>query len=250
MGDPARGEAPMAGRATARDEGHAPSGADVRSPRLVGREAESGQLATALAGSGALVLVEGEAGIGKSRLVREFLSSGVGHGHMALVAACPPLHQPFTLGPLVDALRQAADGVAGLRLSPLAGTLRPLLPEWVDLPAAPEPMQDAGASRHRLFRALAELLGRLGVSVLVVEDAHWADEVTLEFLLFVAAGPPQRLNLVVTYRPDEVTAVPLLRRLSSRLPAGRGTRITLRPLDVPATASLVSSMLGGELVSE
>jgi len=240
----------MAGRATARDEGHAPSGADVRSPRLVGREAESGQLATALAGSGALVLVEGEAGIGKSRLVREFLSSGVGHGHKALVAACPPLHQPFTLGPLVDALRQAADGVAGLRLSPLAGTLRPLLPEWVDLPAAPEPMQDAGASRHRLFRALAELLGRLGVSVLVVEDAHWADEVTLEFLLFVAAGPPQRLNLVVTYRPDEVTAVPLLRRLSSRLPAGRGTRITLRPLDVPATASLVSSMLGGELVSE
>ncbi|HEY1914342.1 MAG TPA: LuxR C-terminal-related transcriptional regulator, partial [Streptosporangiaceae bacterium] len=187
----------------------------------------------------------------KSRLVREFLASQDAREHRSLIAACPPVHQPFTLGPLVDALRQAADGVAGLRLSPLAGTLRPLLPEWAaDLPEAPEQLQDASAARHRLFRALAELLARLGVSVLVVEDAHWADEVTLEFLLFITASQAPRISLVVTYRPDEMTSVPLLRRLSSRMPAGGGARITLRPLDVTATASLVSSMLGGELVSE
>jgi DNA-binding CsgD family transcriptional regulator len=209
------------------------------------------QLASALARPGALVLVEGEAGIGKSRLIREFLASADGRGRTALVAACPPVHQPFTLGPLVDALRQAAGRAQGLQLSPLAGTLRPLLPEWAaGLPAAPEPLPDASAARHQLFRALAELLGGLGVSVLVVEDAHWADEVTLEFLLFMMAGQPQRISLVVTFRPEEIAAVPLLRRLSSRLPAVGGTRITLCPLDVRATASLVSSMLGSERVSE
>ena len=242
----------MAGRAAAVHGDRTPKPTNVRPPRLVGRDAETGQLAAALARPGALVLVEGEPGIGKSRLVREFLGSAAGRRHKALIAMCPPVHQPFTLGALVDALRQVPAGPRGLRLSALAGTLRPLLPEWAaDLPAAPEPLEDASASRHRLFRALAELLGCLGVAVLVVEDAHWADEATLEFLLFTTASQPQRLSLVVTYRPDDVPAAPLLRRLSARLPAdGAGARIALRPLDVSGTASLVSSMLDGERVSE
>jgi hypothetical protein len=74
---------------------------------------------------------------------------------------------------VVDALQRAADGVAGLGLTTLAGALRPLFPEWVaDLPPAPEAAEDAPAARHRLFRALAELIGRLQIDVLVMEDVH------------------------------------------------------------------------------
>ena len=242
----------MVGRSAAVNADRTPGPTNVRPPRMVGREAETGQLAAALARPGALVLVEGEAGVGKSRLVREFLGSVAGRRHKALIAASPPVHQPFTLGPLIDALRQAAVGARGLRLSPLAGTLRPLLPEWAaDLPSALEPLEDASAARHRLFRALAELLGCLGVTALVVEDAHWADEATLEFLLFMTVGQPQRMSLVVTYRPHDVPTAPMLRRLSARMPAsGADARIVLRPLDVSGTASLVSSMLDGERVSE
>jgi DNA-binding CsgD family transcriptional regulator/tetratricopeptide (TPR) repeat protein len=244
----------------------------IRSPALIGREQELAALAQALAAGPAVVLVEGEAGIGKSRLVLEYLASPAGTRHRSLAAACPPFRQPFTLGPVVDALRQATGDVTGLRLSPLAGALRPLFPEWADgLPPAPEPLDDPSAARHRLFRALAELLERLGVAVLVAEDAHWADEATLEFLLFVAShqplqsrraepgsggsrgvAPPEpkQPSLVVTYRPEDVPRDSLLRRLTSRLPAGRiWERVTLGPLDVAATAELVASMLPGGQVS-
>jgi DNA-binding CsgD family transcriptional regulator len=205
----------------------------------------------ALAAPPAVVLVEGEAGIGKSRLVREGLALRAARSGKGLVAVCPPFLQPFTLGPVVDALRQAAEDVRGLGLSALAGALRPLFPEWAgDLPPAPEPLKDATAARHRLFRALGEILARLGVGLLAVEDVHWADEATLEFLLFLAACPPQRISLLVTYRPEDVPADSLLRRLSSRLAAGTScARIPLGPLDVSGTASLVSSMLDDEHVS-
>ena len=220
-------------------------------PRFVGRDAEAARLAAALARPPAVVLVEGEAGIGKSRLVREFLAAPPGRRRKTLLAACPPFGQPLTLGPVVDALRQAADDIRGLGLSALAGALRPLFPEWADgLPPAPEPLEDASATRHRLFRALTELLDRLRVAVLAVEDVHWADEATLEFLLFLAARQSPGLSLIVTYRPEDVPDGSLLLRLSSRLPAGTTCgRITLGPLDVTATAELVASMLPGGLVS-
>jgi predicted ATPase len=171
------------------------------------------------------------------------------------MAYCPPLRHPHTLGPVVDAVRQAVDRVAGLPLSPLAGALRPVFPEWAgDLPPAPEPAEDATAVRHRVFRALAELLGCLRVAVLAVEDAHWADEATLEFLLFLASGVPQPVSLVVTCRPEDVPSGSLLQRLATRLAADSASaagrlRLTLGPLDVASTGELVSSMLAEEEIS-
>ncbi|MEQ4301377.1 AAA family ATPase [Plantactinospora sp. B6F1] len=218
---------------------------------IVGRDAELTASVRALARPPAVLLVEGEAGIGKSRLVRELLASPEGQRHRCLTLVCPPFRVPFTLGPVVDAIRQATDHVAGLRLSALAGTLRPLFPEWADdLPPVPEPLEDARASRHRLFRALAEVLDRLGVTVLVAEDAHWADEATIEFLLFLATQPARPMSLVVTYRPEDVPAESLLPRLASRAPAGATfTRLSLSRLDAAGTGALVSSMLGGQRVS-
>jgi DNA-binding CsgD family transcriptional regulator len=235
------------------------SGSVVSVPRFTGRDRDLAALATALASPPAVVLVEGEAGIGKSRLVREYLA---GAGMRALVTCCPPFRRPHTLGAVADALRRSVTAVGRLRLSSLAGALRPLFPEWAgDLPPALEPAEDASVARHRLFGAVEELIGRLGVDLLVVEDVHWADEATLEFLLHLAsraataaaaapAGAGQPLSLVITCRPEEVPEDSLLRRLSRLAAGSSGRRLTVGPLGVAQTAALVSSMLADEPVSE
>ena len=229
---------------------------DVGVPRFVGRDVELRRVTDALRQPPALVLVEGEAGIGKSRLVREALAVAVADGAHSLVAVCPPFREGLTLGPIVDAARQAVPSDGDLRelgLSALAGTLRPLFPEWADaLPPTPEPLTDAGAARHRLIRAFAELLDCLGADILLIEDVHWADAATLEFLLFLASRRPSPRTLVLTYRPQEVAADSLLLRLSSRVPTGTGAghaRITLGGLALPAATELVASMLGDDRVS-
>lgn len=220
-------------------------------PRFVGRDRELTALGDALGRPPAVVLLEGEAGIGKTRLLRELLPSSSGPDGRVLIGACPPLREPYTLGAVVDAVREGVGGVAGLRLSGLAGALRPLFPEWdADLPPAPEPLGDATAARHRLFRAFVELLNRLGVAVLALEDVHWADEATLEFLLFLVSRRPQPVSVVVTYRPEELPPDSLLLRLSSRVPADAHlVRMTLKPLGVAESATFVSSMLADEHVS-
>ncbi|OLF07821.1 hypothetical protein BLA60_26250 [Actinophytocola xinjiangensis] len=220
-------------------------------PRFVGRDVPLARLTDTLDHPPAVVLVEGEAGIGKTRLVTEWLDAHP--GRRTLLTACPPFRQPHTLGPIVDAVRRATGSVRSLRLSDLAGVLRPLFPEWAEhLPPAPEPLEDLTAARHRLFRAWLELLGALNVDTLIVEDAHWADEATLEFLLFLTARhPPAGPSLVVTYRPEDVPAGSLLPRLSSRQGSGPArAALTLEPLDVAGTAGLVSSMFGDGHISE
>lgn len=238
----------MGGRAvTEREIPDAPS---IRAPDFVGRDREMGALADALAAGPAVVLVEGEAGIGKSRLIQEYLACASARENRALVACCPPLRTPLTLGPVVDAARQATDSLATLELTDLGGALRPLFPEWAnDLPPALEPVSDATVARHRVFRALGELLSSLAVNLLVVEDAHWADEATVEFLLFLVARQPRPVNLLVTFRPEDVPDGALLPRLFRHAAGGSGVRLTLRPLDVAETARLVSSMLDDMPVS-
>ncbi|MFF3958002.1 AAA family ATPase [Streptomyces sp. NPDC001890] len=224
----------------------------IASPGLVGRERELAALKAALSDPPVVVLIEGEAGIGKSLLVQELLAAHAPARQLVLLAACPAVRRPFTLGPVVDAIRSATEDVARLGLSGLAGALRPLFPEWASaLPPTPDPAEDAAAARHRLFRAIEEILERLDIGLLAVEDVHWADEATLEFLLFLASRPRQQVSLLVSYRPEEIAPDSLLLRLSSRQPAGAARlRLSLEPLDVPGTAAMVSSMLGGERVAD
>ncbi|MEV0912507.1 AAA family ATPase [Streptomyces hokutonensis] len=111
-------------------------------PRFVGRAVELHRLTDALARPSAMVFVEGEAGIGKSRLVQEALGEPGVAARRPLAALCPPFREALTLGPVVDAARDARPDVGQLTLTPPAGVLRPLFPQWgQDLPTAPEVLQ-------------------------------------------------------------------------------------------------------------
>ena len=221
------------------------------SPALVGRATELEALVGCLAEPAGMALVEGEAGVGKSRLVRESLDSPELTDLTVLKVTCPPMIEPFPLGPVVEGLRRLRPRLVDLELTPLAGALRPLFPEWADrLPPALEPMDDPAETRHRLLRALSELVDRLGVDVLVVEDAHWADAATLEWLLILTASGDLELSVVVTYRPSEVPAGSGVMRLTSRPLGTARVRIALMPLNVADTRRLVGSMLDTDAVSE
>lgn len=235
------------GEEGARHAGH--EGGGISAPAFVGREAEAAAVTRALADPPARVLIEGEAGIGKSRLVHECLHLPSLDRQRTLDATCPPLPDPYPLGPVVDGLHRLGPRVAGLQLSPLGGALRPLFPEWADdLPPAPEPLEDPRATRHRLLRAVIELVERLEVEVLLIEDAQWADTTTLELLLMLYDSPD--LSIVVTYRPTELPSGSLLARFAARSSTRFGhVRVALEALTVQDTRDVVASMLTTEQVS-
>ncbi|MET7539596.1 AAA family ATPase [Streptomyces sp. NPDC005507] len=216
---------------------------------FVGRDAAFADVTQALGSGRSLVLIEGEPGIGKTRLLNEALRAFADNS--VLLAPCPPVGEPFPLGPIVDGVRRLRPTPSRLELSALAGALRPLFPEWEgELPPALEALEDPRATRHRLLRAMTELLEGLGVAVLVVEDAHWADSATLEWLLSLCASGDLRTSIVLTYRPHDVPAGSLVRRLTARRPVGMTVaRVELQPLDVRQTGELVRSILGADEVS-
>jgi DNA-binding CsgD family transcriptional regulator/tetratricopeptide (TPR) repeat protein len=197
----------------------------------------------------AFAVIEGEAGIGKTRLVEELLGSPELRGRSRLLGACRQLGEPFPLDPVIEAVRDAS--LAPRRLPPVVGALRPLLPELAArLPQAPEPLGDRRAERHRLFRALRELLGALGPAVVVLEDLHWADDATVELLCFLVPQLPPKLSLVCTYRREDLSEGSPLLRLSGRLPGTvAGAHVALQPLDRGQARDLVSSILETEDVS-
>ncbi|MFE6746267.1 AAA family ATPase [Kitasatospora purpeofusca] len=201
----------------------------------MGRLGELARLTDALARPPAVLLVEGEAGSGKSRLVAEALrtlDTAAGSGTNAngpgndgtprdripptpgatsprrpvLLGRCHPLREPEPFGPVVDALRDAAALLPPPdELPPSTGALRLVLPDLAaQLPPAPP---DGGAllsARRLLAQGVRALLTALDAPVLVVEDLQWADDATLDLLVRLARDLPPRLALVVTYRPEDL----------------------------------------------
>lgn len=222
----------------------------VRSPDFVGRDIEQRWLREALARpSTRLVVVEGEAGIGKSRFIEETVAAAAGTGDGVLMLRCPPVATQFPLGPLVDALGPTPPDPQ--RLGRLAGALRPLFPEWWDLLPEPLPPAESGAlERHRLFRAFTELVRTLGIHTVVLDDAHWADDATHEFLLHLATVEGDApVRVVETWRTEERPDPELVARILRIAAGGTGRVIPLGPLDLAGTEKFVASMLQGPLAS-
>ncbi|MFK4271498.1 ATP-binding protein [Streptomyces milbemycinicus] len=235
--------------ASSRDPGE-PAGNARPVPDFIGRKDELSAILGAFESGPALVAIEGEAGIGKTRLIREAVASATGRS--ALIATCPPLPEPFTLGAVVDGIRRFRPRLGpDPELTPLAGALRPLFPDWAErLPPPLEGLDDPKERRHRILSALTELLGHLDIDVLVVEDAHWADTATLEWLLTLTASGRSDLSIVVSFRADEVASGSLLPRLTSRVPADVTlVRLALAALGLADTRELVASMFDTSEVS-
>lgn len=221
----------------------------VSAPTLVGRAQELATLAQVLARPPAVAVVEGEAGIGKTRLVAELRTQPAIAERRVVTGACRRIREPFPLGPLVEAVRDLRDELTPGHLSPVAGALRPLLPELAAvLPPLPEPLDDRAAERHRVFRALTVVLTSVGPAVLVIEDMHWADQHTVDFLSYLLGDPPPELSVLVTFRGEEVD--PAVRTVTSAPaePVGRA-QVALTPLDVAQTGALAAAILGQDMVS-
>ncbi|HEX2883421.1 MAG TPA: AAA family ATPase [Candidatus Limnocylindria bacterium] len=206
--------------------------ARVSSPVFVGRAAELQWLLDGLeeAGRGRPVtrLVAGEAGIGKTRLVGEFMTSAR-DGAQVLIGDCLQLGATgLPYAPFVGALRPLLRSLPRERLDELIGPgrgeLAHLMPD-LGPPARRAPTRDgpvaAGSTQARLFEIILGLLRRLADErpvVLVLEDIHWADSSTRDLTRFlVRNGREGRLMYVATYRSDELHRRHPLRPLVAEL---------------------------------
>jgi len=185
-------------------------------------------------------------------LVREALGNPALAHRRILVGHCQRQHEPFLLAPIVEALQGLRTNLPRVLLSPVAGALRSLLPELAPmLPQDHAPAGDSTAQRHRTFRALRELFGALGPTICVLEDLHWADHASVEFLEFLLLRVPEELAIVATYRGDEVPPASPMARLASRLAREAPlTTIELHSLSDDEVRALVRALLGSEQVSE
>jgi DNA-binding SARP family transcriptional activator/tetratricopeptide (TPR) repeat protein len=215
---------------------------------LLGRDVEWARLLdlldTTTRGQGRVVFVLGEAGIGKTRLVEELQREGHARRHRILLAHCHESEQILPFGPWTEALRSTPlDEHVLAGLGPAwRSELARLLPE-VAIPGLPAPTQDT----RRLFEGVGSLLGHLAVEqpvVVVLEDVHWADEMSLRLLAFVARrAPAMRLLLVATAREEELeSAAPLTRVLQELVSEPLAIALSLGRLSEQDTLGLIRAI--------
>ncbi|ACY96438.1 helix-turn-helix transcriptional regulator [Thermomonospora curvata] len=223
------------------------------SPVLVGRSTELERLQEALAEAPGAMLIGGEAGVGKTRLLREFAERAGAGGAQVLVGGCLELgagglpFAPFTAVLRALVRRIGIDGVAGLLPRSATAGLARLLPEFGE----PESDTASGEERARLFELVLTLLERLAErapTVLVIEDVHWADRSTRDLLAFLARNVSAAPLLVVaTYRTDELHRTHPLRPLLAELTrVERVRRMELTRLSRGEVGELVRGLLEGE----
>jgi DNA-binding CsgD family transcriptional regulator len=200
---------------------------------LVGRDRErellDRHLAAALAGRGRLVLIGGEAGIGKTALATALCRSAEAQGALVLVGRCYDLTETPPYGPWVDLFRH--------------------YPAREGLPALPPHLARIGtagpvASHDALFAQVQDFLLSVAATrplVLLLDDLHWADPASLDLLRFLAREFTQAaILLLATYREDELTRRhPLARLLPLLVRETAAERLSLRALDRAAVRDLV-----------
>jgi class 3 adenylate cyclase/predicted ATPase len=227
---------------------------------LVGRDKERSVLferwEQARGGAGQVVFVSGDAGIGKSRLMQDLKEHLEKEAHRSLECRCSPHHENSALYPAIDLLRRVAEleraEDAGERFERLEQTLAPYaseIPDAVPLIAAllSVPLPDGRPplnvtpqrQRQRTMEALAAILlemTREQPLLLIVEDLHWIDPSSLEFLgLLLEQAPVARILVVLLFRPS---FVPTWREISP-------TEIELTRLTIEEASEVVRAVAGG-----
>src|SRR6516165_10003047 len=215
---------------------------------FVGRRDELAQLASAAevarSGSGQMVVIAGDAGVGKSRLLQEFLDGASRDGWTTAVGGCVDVAAgALTYAALIEILRQLDRHLGREVMAELAGggigDLAPLLPGA----SSSQP----GTGGHLLERMLDFLvrLGEVAPAVVVVEDLHWADSSTRDLISFLARNiHAARVLLIATYRTDDLHRRHPLTPLLAELERGDAPWIRLAGLTRPDVAELVARTAG------
>lgn len=224
---------------------------------FVGRASEYGLLIGLIArlttGQGHCVLIEGEPGIGKSRLMREVAAYAEAHGIATLATNCYEIERAIPYQPIIELVSRALDRAspAGLRsLAPVSlAELAALVPEiaerFADLPQLSGDFPEA--RQARLSRAIGQLLeatrdGR--PFVLIVDDIQWADDASAQMLHYLARHARERPLLVLyAYRDEELDSDERLARLVESLRRGADAhRIALGRLGLADAERLVATL--------
>ncbi len=235
---------------------------DTASPfALAGRDGELDTLVAAwkevVAGERRLVLISGEPGIGKTRLVTETVRIAHDQGATVLWGRCDPeLGAPFE--PFAEALRRYTGAVSPERLQTemgsLAGELTRLLPELnARVPGLAEPLRaEPETERHRMFEAVTDLLAASADTsplVLVLDDLHWADKPSLLLLRHVLRSvTPVRILILATYRDTDLDrSHPLAAALGDLRRESGVSRVDLVGLDAGGVEAFMEAAAGHQL---
>ena len=240
--------------------GEATAPADNQQSPFVGRDKEYGQLlgllARLTAGNGQLVLIAGEAGIGKSRLMHEMASHARQQGLPVLATHCYEIERAIAYQPVIDLVMQAWQAVpqASLqRIAPrLLAEIAALVPAAAShlfgLPGLPLLSADFPEARQaRLFHALLQLFDVLAHGrqlIVLVDDIHWADDASIQFLHFLARQViPRPMLLICAFRDEELRINPRLAGLVESLRGEAQTRhFALAPLALGDTQALLARL--------
>jgi tetratricopeptide (TPR) repeat protein len=219
---------------------------------FVGRRVEVETLAAmaedARRGRGSVMLVGGEPGIGKTRLVEETADGALGSGMRVLWGSCWPGDGGPSFWPWIQVLRaygRDPEAAAVLAGTAPAGDVARLVPELFPAQAEPaDQVLDPDQQRFRMFDSLATVLRKAGDArplVVVLDDLHWADPSTLAFLNFVAREVRDtRVMVIGTYREAKTGPDHPLLRLPHHV-----RRLTLAGLSPSETGALIAATTGG-----
>ena len=230
---------------------------------FVGRGNEFGQLVGLLAhltgGTGHVVLLEGEPGIGKSRLMQELAGYARGRGMRTLATRCYEIERAMPYQPVIDFVTQATElappgllqGLPPVSLAEIAA-LVPAVAERATVPRLSSDFPEA--RRARLFRAIGQLLEALAAGrqlVMMVDDLQWADDASAQFLHFLARQAAARpLLLVCAYRDEELESDERLSMLVASLRREAHTRhMPLSRLQLADTRALLRDVGDDELAA-
>ena len=228
----------------------------IRTP-MVGRRPEWIQLQTAwrqISTRGIhMVLLSGEVGIGKTRLAEELMAWASRQGAASATTSCYAAEGELAYAPVAawlrnDAVRTALPKLTDIWLTEVARLVPDLLEERPNLPH-PGPLLESW-QRQRLFEALARaILATRQPLLLLLDDMHWCDQETLEWLHYLFHFDTQApLLLIGTLRPEELASGHPLRALLTALQRNHQvTAVSLEALDASETAVLAAQAMGRQL---